>query len=363
MAFFTSREDQLIQAITNRNSQVCFQHCMSSVEHMLKNALSKEPRLLAYLDGYEYSYVTNGLMRDYNIILKYRADCPAALTDVVLDTGSWDAQSIMTKGKPQDVLLVTQNPAAVTSKLNGVLPRLLCAYEGINGWNTNSLSFDKLSDHTLMMVTYSYMMPLPQLRQYQSKAAFAAKTIWRNILGKANVPQFVKPFLALSYIAQECTYDQRCYDELEGAPNQPPSDPIPHLAYGPLVEGRGICSGLSWAFKQLMDEARIECICVSGYLREDTSLGHMWTMVKLDNQYYHVDPTMGIKNDGVFVGGLMQPDAVMRTTHIWDEADYPNARGTRFDYDFVEDYLVDHGADFIDADANEKYFFPDQIID
>ncbi len=363
MALFTSREDQLIQAITNQNPQIRFQRCVSTAEHMIKNALRKEPRLLAYLDGYEYSYVANGLSRDYDLILKYRPDCPAALTDVTLDTGSWDIRSIVTKGKPQDVLLVTKDPNTVSSKFSGIMMFLLSKYEGIHGWNLNSWSFEKLSDYSLVRVTYSYMMPLPQLRQYQAKASFAAKTIWRNILGKATVPQFVKPFLALSYIAQESTYDQHCYDELEGSPQQLPTDPIPHLAYGPLVEGRGICGGLAWAFKQLMDEARIECICVSGYLKEDTKLGHMWTMVKLDNQYYHVDPTMGSKDDGVFIGGLMQPDAVMRTTHIWEESDYPKARGTRFDYDFIEDYLVENGTDFIDAGANEMYFFPDKIVE
>ena len=167
----------------------------------------------------------------------------------------------------------------------------------------------------------------------------------------------------MSYITQECCYDQRAFDEVESNPEKTPSDPIPHLAYGPLVEFRGICSGLAWAFKTLMDEANIECICVSGFLKEDLKTGHMWNLVKLDGQYYHVDPTWGIKDDGVYISGLLQPDSMMKITHIWELSDYPTARGMRFDYDFIEDFLVENGNDFLDDGANEKYFFPEEIID
>ena len=88
----------------------------------------------------------------------------------------------------------------------------------------------------------------------------------------------------------------------------------------------------------------------------------MWNLVKLDGQYYHVDPTWGIKNNGVFVNRLLQPDGMMKATHVWKNSDYPQARGARFDYDYIEDFLVQNGNDYLD-DANEKYFFPDEIID
>ena len=66
---------------------------------------------------------------------------------------------------------------------------------------------------------------------------------------------------------------------------------------------------------------------------------------------------------GLLISGLMQPDSMMKSTHVWETEKYPSARGMRFDYDYIEDYLVENGNDFLDDGANETYFFQDEIID
>ncbi len=359
-------EDALITAMTLKQGQVRLEHCVGSVENIFKNALKKEPRLLTFLSGYQYTYMKKGLVQilyDYDITITYRNESPDSLDDVVVDTGSWDASDILEKGSPKSVQMVTADWEAIGTKLTEKLNKMLSMYEGIHGWKAESYCFEGISEMQVCTIGYEYVVPMQALRQYQGKAIFAAKNIWRKILGRAKVPQFVKPFLAYSYLTQECCYDQRAYDELESNPKKIPSDPVPNLAYGPLVESRGICGGLAWAFKTLMDEANVECICVVGYLKERSDIGHMWNMVKLDGQYYHVDPTWGIKDSGVLIEAFMQPDTMMRASHQWDEADYPKARGMRFGYDYIEDFLVDNGNDFLDDGADEKYFFPDEIID
>ena len=268
MGIITSPEDTLISAMSSKQGQVRLQHCVGSLDTVFKNALKKDPRLLAYLASYQYSYMKKGLvqiMYDYDVTITYQDDCPDSLDDIVVDSGDWDATTILEKGNPKPIQLVTADPGKIGTKLSEQMGKLLSSYEGINGWSTQTSSFDKLTEMNLCNIGYNYMVPLPELRQYQGKAIFAAKNIWKKILGRAKVPQFVKPFLALSYITQECCYDQRAFDEVESNPGKTPSDPIPHLAYGPLVELRGICSGLAWAFKTLMDEANVECICVSGF--------------------------------------------------------------------------------------------------
>lgn len=54
---------------------------------------------------------------------------------------------------------------------------------------------------------------------------------------------------------------------------------------------------------------------------------------------------------------------MMKGTHIWDAEKYPVARGLRFDYDYIEDYLAENGNTFLDDGANETYFFPDEIVE
>ncbi|MBQ9082750.1 MAG: hypothetical protein IJY28_04535 [Clostridia bacterium] len=365
MAWFTTRTDELAQAISGRLQQVTFNNCVGvNVEQLFRKALEKDPRMLALLSGYEFNYITsNGIVRDYTILLQYNADAPGDLSDILVDNGSWNAQSLLTKGAPGQVTLVSKNRQAIRQQLNDNLGRLVSLYEGIHGYNMNSGGFPSLTDYELLKISFDYIMPMNQLRQYQAQAQRAARTAWQTILGKAQVPPAIKPFLALSYLTQEAIYDHRCHDEVRSNSAAIPTDPIPHLGYGPLVEKRGICSGLAWAFKHMMDAARIECICVTGYLKSDRSVGHMWNMVKLDNQYYHVDLAVGIDNDGVCVCRMMQPDIVFRSDHEWNTADYPVAYGSRFDYDYVEEYLAEHEIDLLRQGAEEKYLFPERIID
>lgn len=366
MGLFTPPEDLLISAMSSKQPQIRLEYCIGSIDGIFKKALKKERRLLAFLSSYEANFIKKGLVQiryDYDVTIQYQEPCPVSLNDVTVDNGDWDVTTVLKKGIPQEVTLITNDVPGVSKKLTDILDVMLSSYEGIHGWQISTLSLEKISSDVVCAISYPYIVPLQQLRQFQGKAVFAAKNIWKTILGKAKVPQFVKPFLAFSYLTQECCYDQRAFDEVESNPRSLPSDPIPHLAYGALVEKRGICSGIAWAFKTLMDEANIECICVSGFLKEDLKTGHMWNLVKIDGQFYHVDPTWGIKDDGVFVSGLMQPDSMMKSTHVWTTEKYPSARGMRFDYDYIEDYLVENGNDFLDDGANETYFFPEEIID
>ena len=364
MGIMISPEDKLIAAMSAKQAQIRLQNCAGGLPHIVKGALRKEPRLVALLKSYEYSYQKTRMIQilyTYDVTLEYQENSPDDLSNVEVDSGAWDANSLLENGAPRETVIVTQNPKDIG--LGGIMSKLLSKYEGIHGWNVSSSSFEKVSDYTVCNISYAYLLPLQQLRQLQGKAAFAAKNIWKKILGKASVPQFVKPFLAFSYLTQNVAYDKRAYDEVESDVSRLPTDPIPHLAYGPLVENRGICGGFAWAFQTLMAAVGVECICVFGYLKEKQTVGHFWNLVKIDGQYYHVDATSGRTDDGMNVNYLMQPDSMMKASHIWDIENYPSAKGLQFSYDFIEDYLVENGTGFLDAGAAEAIFFPDAIID
>lgn len=79
-------------------------------------------------------------------------------------------------------------------------------------------------------------------------------------------------------------------------------------SYGALVNGKAICGGYAKAFKAVLDRLNIPCVCVQGYSCSSTSsnyVAHMWNAVKLDGQWYAVDPTWNDtagKNDWLFLG-------------------------------------------------------------
>ena len=59
-------------------------------------------------------------------------------------------------------------------------------------------------------------------------------------------------------------------------------------ADGPVVYGRAICEGYSKAFMYFAQSMGFECVCVVG---SAGGVDHMWNLVKLNGQWYHVDVT------------------------------------------------------------------------
>jgi hypothetical protein len=63
---------------------------------------------------------------------------------------------------------------------------------------------------------------------------------------------------------------------------------------GPLIHGRGVCSGLARAAQYLFMELGIQAVFCSGILRDRDGEGlHAWLIVKIHGEYYHLD----ISND------------------------------------------------------------------
>lgn len=132
------------------------------------------------------------------------------------------------------------------------------------------------------------------------------------------------------------SYDQSVYD-----PDTPQGQPDSGNPYGLLVEGQGICLGYATSFQLLMDLAGVECITVVGASFGSTS-DHAWNLVKLEGEWYCVDPTW---NDPTGWESLPRKDQWQRihhayfnvtsdymrqSDHQWDYAAVPEATATRF---------------------------------
>ncbi|MBD5444088.1 MAG: hypothetical protein HDR29_00915, partial [Lachnospiraceae bacterium] len=61
---------------------------------------------------------------------------------------------------------------------------------------------------------------------------------------------------------------------------------VSYTAYGTLVNRTSVCEGYALAYKYLLNKLGIEC-----YMVTSESMKHAWNMVKLDDEYYHVDVT------------------------------------------------------------------------
>lgn len=128
-------------------------------------------------------------------------------------------------------------------------------------------------------------------------------------------------------------YDVTVYADGKGWPDN--TNP-----YGLLVEGYGICLAYAASFQLLMDLAGIECITVVGASAASTT-DHAWNMVRLEGEWYCVDPTW----DDPIGGESVSPnqwdavhheyfnvtsDYMRQTDHQWDYANVPEADTVRF---------------------------------
>ncbi len=75
--------------------------------------------------------------------------------------------------------------------------------------------------------------------------------------------------------------------------------PMEHLwineAEGPLLKGRGVCLGIAFSLKYLLDGLLIDNLLITGKAKvAGCYCNHAWNMVALDGKYYHLDATVDL---------------------------------------------------------------------
>ncbi len=69
---------------------------------------------------------------------------------------------------------------------------------------------------------------------------------------------------------------------------QSTENPLVYTAYGALVNGEAVCEGYSRAMQLLLAKYNIKSTLVTG---ESKGVGHMWNLVNIENNWYHLDAT------------------------------------------------------------------------
>lgn len=140
-------------------------------------------------------------------------------------------------------------------------------------WISNTFSYytDKKSTTIKLSSTFSK-------HDQQSAANELNKKIF-NVLSKipAGYSDYEKEMFIHDYIVENCSYADR--------QNQ---NPRIFTSYGCLVQGHAVCEGYSKALQILMCAAGIECRTIQGSRGNET---HMWNLVRIDDNWYHVDVT------------------------------------------------------------------------
>lgn len=119
-----------------------------------------------------------------------------------------------------------------------------------------------------------------------------------------------------------------------------------HNMYGALINGTAVCEGYAESFMYITRLCGIECIMVNGTL---SGVSHVWNMVKLDGEWYHIDVT---SDDPILKGGeqvlrfeyFNLTETEIKKSHVIKDniIDVPKATATK--YNFFKYYGLEYSA-------------------
>ncbi len=134
-----------------------------------------------------------------------------------------------------------------------------------------------------------------------------------------------------------------------------------HQVVGLMKDGNGVCEAYAVLFAILCNMTGIENTIVTGTL---DGVDHMWNMVKLDGEYYHVDvtsddPLPDVKGR-IRYGYFNITDKEILKDHVIDEG-FPVCGGTKYNYHRLNGYVV-HSADELKSLISERIAAGDKRI-
>lgn len=202
--------------------------------------------------------------------------------------------------------------------------------------------FDTESQH--FPVEFTYRFTCEEMSNMNRAAEAAANEIIEVIDPAASVYEKLKYFH--DYLVVNCESDS---EDIYG-----------NTIYGALVKKKALCEGYAKSFSYLCNKAGIENIIVTG----STDTAHMWNMVKIDGNWYHIDVTWDkpegslaeLYPDLVLYQYFLVTDSVIENNHtIWEiAASMPKAYGT------TENYFVKEGF-YIEKEENAEQIIENAI--
>jgi hypothetical protein len=169
---------------------------------------------------------------------------------------------------------------------------------------------------------------------------------------------------AAGEIIAELTPDMNDYDKLKffhdwlitncKTDDSSSTDIYSSTIYGTLINKVALCEGYAKTFSYLCNLAGIENLIVSGVV----NLPHMWNMVKVDGNWYHIDVTYDFADENIlfthpeFISYqyFLVSDAVIENNHIIDKSIFepPAANVMKDNYFIRERFTV-----FADSKTDE----------
>lgn len=184
-------------------------------------------------------------------------------------------------------------------------------------------------------VGFNYSYTLEEIEEM--KVELYNKTDWilRNIINDS-MNDYEKELAIHDYIINNAVYD------IENL-NNDTLKPSAYSMYGILIEGKAVCTGYAKTMQYFLDKFNIENQLIFG---DANGISHVWNLVKLNGEYYHLDATFDdpvSSQENILRRNYFNvTDELIKKNHVWNTAEYIKAVSMNENY-FVrnESYAED----------------------
>lgn len=143
----------------------------------------------------------------------------------------------------------------------------------------NQFSYEYYIGGSIVTLCITYTMTPKEFAEKKASMDVAVEEIVSDIRNQPSLSDEVKALLIHDRLALRCEYDYKNYL----------NDTLPdssYNAYGCLVKGVSVCQGYAEAYQYLLEQVGID-----SYLCSSDKLNHVWNIVEIAGDYYHVDVT------------------------------------------------------------------------
>lgn len=110
-----------------------------------------------------------------------------------------------------------------------------------------------------------------------------------NSIIRPDMNELEKVLAVYKYFAENIAYDYEWLDALNNANGEFDHPDI--AVYEALNNHKGVCHTYTYLVEFALEQLDIDCIRLIGQMKADENSFHMWPLVWIDGQAYHLDPT------------------------------------------------------------------------
>lgn len=307
-----------------------------TIHALWDEALRVEPRLIYTIT----SYRTKDKGAYHDVYVTYRSNTPIRIDEIVVIREEMLDETLRNalETTPEELYVIINDSDALKASLDALMngneiPQLI-GYSGepfgciknSDGWCCFRFEFNY--DMTRINANANRKMLDAELGKIESLLHL------RNLLPE------VKVFLALSYIAQETRFS------LDGG----------NSAYSALCMKDASAKGFAEGYVELLNRVGITSRVIEGCNNAIPGVEYAWAIVKLHDDWYHVDPAVTLQGNQLYLGAFLCPNSVMRQDYTWTEQ--VDATGFLYDASQVLDTVRASAHTLLSMGVPEKYVNP-----